>query len=105
MWRDTESRSLAQVADALGKLVMSLGVPPQELWEKIPGVTQSEVRRWKAAASDGDLTTQFAELLNRQASAAEAIGLPVDRRTVPEVPAAPEVPAEGEPGAAVPEEA
>src|SRR5690606_34776775 len=34
-WRDTESRSLAQVADALGKLSQQLGIPPQELWEKI----------------------------------------------------------------------
>lgn len=102
IWRDTESRSLAQVADALGKLVMSLGVPPQELWEKIPGVTQSEVRRWKAAAGGSDIRTQFAELLNRQASEAAAIGLPVERRSLPAEEQTTEAGTEGE---ASPEEA
>jgi hypothetical protein len=46
-WRDTEARALSQTADALGKLVAGLGVPAQELWEKIPGVTQQDVDRWK----------------------------------------------------------
>lgn len=50
-WKDTEPRSLAQTADALGKLVQMLGVPDQELWEMIPGVTQQEITRWKAAAA------------------------------------------------------
>jgi hypothetical protein len=66
-WRDTEARSLAQVADALGKLVTMLGVPPQELWEKIPGVSQQEVERWKARAAEGSALEQLARVLTEQA--------------------------------------
>lgn len=48
VWRDTESRSLAQVADALGKLSVSLGIPARGLWEKIPGVTDQDLDSWEA---------------------------------------------------------
>jgi hypothetical protein len=41
-WRDVESRSLAQVADALLKL-NQLGVPVQVLLKKIPGFTDQDV--------------------------------------------------------------
>lgn len=66
VWRDTESRSLAQVADALGKLVQMLGVPAQELWERIPGVTQQEVERWAATAAQGDAIGQLTRMLDSQ---------------------------------------
>lgn len=50
-WRDTKIRSLAQAADALGKLATMLSIPPEMLIEKIPGWTQTEVeevkRFWK----------------------------------------------------------
>lgn len=68
-WRDTESRSLAQVADALGKMATMLGIPAQELWERIPGVSQQEVERWKAAAQSGDAFANLQALLERQATA------------------------------------
>lgn len=55
VWRDMESRSLAQVADALGKIATQLGVPVQALWERIPGVTQTEVARWKQLAQESDV--------------------------------------------------
>lgn len=48
VWRDTESRSLAQVADALGKLAAQLGIPARGLWEKIPGVTDQDLASWEA---------------------------------------------------------
>lgn len=48
VWRDTESRSLAQVADALGKMATQLGIPPRALWEKIPGVTDQDLQAWEA---------------------------------------------------------
>lgn len=67
-WRDTESRSLSATADALGKLVQMLGVPPQELWERVPGVSQVEVERWKAAAAEGDSLASLTALLDRQAN-------------------------------------
>lgn len=42
LWKDTESRSLAQSADALGKLAQMLGVPFEILWERIPGWTSKD---------------------------------------------------------------
>lgn len=47
-WRDMESRSMAQAADALGKMATMLGVPVEILWEKLPGFTQTDVERAKA---------------------------------------------------------
>lgn len=52
-WRDMESRSLAQAADALGKLAQMLGVPVEMLWEKIPGWTQTDVARAKGLVAQG----------------------------------------------------
>lgn len=72
-WRDTESRSLAQVADALGKLAAQLGIPPAELWERIPGVTDDELDRWRAAAERGDALGNLTAMLERQA-APEPVG-------------------------------
>lgn len=66
VWRDTESRSLAQTVDALGKLVQMLGVPPEVLWERIPNVTQQDVERWKAAAKEADAFEQLNVLLDKQ---------------------------------------
>lgn len=49
LWHDAQNRSLSQVADALGKLATMLGVPVTELWSRIPGVTQADIKRWRAA--------------------------------------------------------
>ena len=48
LWKDTESRSLAQSADALGKLAQMLGVPYEMLWERIPGWTTKDSEDAKA---------------------------------------------------------
>lgn len=47
VWRDTSARSLAATVDALGKLAQMLGVPADELWERVPGVSQQDVQRWR----------------------------------------------------------
>lgn len=66
VWRDTSARSLAQTVDALGKLVTMLGVPPQELWERVPGVTQTDVERWKKAAEQGDAMNRLDGIIEKQ---------------------------------------
>ncbi|HJR89875.1 MAG TPA: phage portal protein [Aeromicrobium sp.] len=71
VWRDTSARSLAQTVDALGKLVTMLGVPPQELWERVPGVTQTDVGRWKAAADQGDAMGRLNGIIEKQMSQQE----------------------------------
>jgi hypothetical protein len=67
-WRDTSARAFAATVDALGKLTQMLGIPPQELWERVPGATQQDVARWKAAAQQGDSFQVLADLLERQAN-------------------------------------
>lgn len=46
-WQDTEVRSLAQAADALGKLHQMLGVPAAALWRMIPDITETDAREWE----------------------------------------------------------
>lgn len=70
VWRDTSTRALAQTVDALGKLSQMLGVPPQELWERIPGVTQTDIARWKETAKQQDSIAQLNAVLDRQLQSA-----------------------------------
>lgn len=73
-WRDTEARAFGMVVDGLGKLAQMLGVPAQELWEEVPGVTQDQVERWRAAAAEGDAFARLAATLERQANEGELVG-------------------------------
>lgn len=67
VWRDTSARTFAATVDGLGKLAVMLGVPAQELWTRIPGVTQQDVERWKSAAEQGGAFAQLQALLEKQA--------------------------------------
>ena len=67
VWRDTSARAFGAVVDGLGKLVTMLGIPPEELWERVPGATQDDVSRWKARAAEGGALDKLTELLDRQA--------------------------------------
>lgn len=78
VWRDTESRSLAQTVDALGKLVQMLGVPPEVLWERIPNVTQQDVERWKAAADKADDMGQLNARIDKQMTALAPAPVPAE---------------------------
>lgn len=66
VWRDTSARAFAATVDGLGKLAQMLGVPPEELWERIPGVTQQDIERWKATAQQGDSFQALTRMLERQ---------------------------------------
>jgi hypothetical protein len=66
-WADTGIRSLAQAADALGKLSQMLGVPPKALWPMIPGVEQADVDEWLTMADDADVLAGLTGLLGAQA--------------------------------------
>jgi hypothetical protein len=76
VWRDTEARALASTVDALGKLTQMLGVPAQELWERIPGVTQTDVARWKSTAKEADAMQQLNAMLEQQMAPAQQPGSP-----------------------------
>lgn len=62
-WRDYESRSLAQTAQALGELATKLEVPVEILWERIPNWTDSDTERAKPLR----LQAQMAALLEEVA--------------------------------------
>ncbi|MFF4244314.1 phage portal protein [Streptomyces sp. NPDC001822] len=65
LWRDMEQRSLAQAADALGKLREQLGIPAKGLWKRVPNVTQTELDEWDDLADEEDSVGQLASALNR----------------------------------------
>lgn len=73
VWKDTESRSLAQIADAWGKIATMLQVPPQAIWERLPNVSDQDIERWKQMAE---------EQAERDAEALAAMGADAD--AVPE---------------------
>jgi hypothetical protein len=63
-WADMESRSMAQAADALGKMATMLGVPLEVLWDKLPGFTTTDVERMKALVDQGDPIGRLLQELN-----------------------------------------
>jgi len=71
IWRDTESRSLGQVADALGKLAQMLGIPRRAMWrmaiELLPWLSQQDLEAWEREADreDGVLEQQMERELER----------------------------------------
>lgn len=67
IWRDTSARAFQATVDALGKLAEMLEVPPQELWERVPGTTQQDIERWKQAADEPDSVESLQRMLDRQA--------------------------------------
>lgn len=93
VWRDTTPRSLAQVADALGKLAQLLDVPPRALWERIPGVTETDIKRWEMLAEDRDALGDITQLLANPAAGAQAPPVPGADDEGDGAPAVPEVPA------------
>jgi hypothetical protein len=60
-WRDTETRSLSQTADALGKVATQLKVPVEMLWERIEGWTDSDTERAKNLIQDGTIDQLLAQ--------------------------------------------
>jgi len=70
VWRDTSARAFAATVDGLGKLVQMLGIPPVELLDRVPGLTQQDRRRIRARMEQGDPLTELAAQLDRQAQPA-----------------------------------
>lgn len=68
IWRDMEQRSLAQSADALGKLSEALGIPKRGLWARVPNATQNELNRWEELLDEEDTTGRLADGLKRAGS-------------------------------------
>jgi hypothetical protein len=68
VWRDTSARAFGAMVDGLGKLAAQLQIPPEALWERIPGTTLQDVRRWKTLRAEGDSMSALTGLLDKQAA-------------------------------------
>jgi hypothetical protein len=68
-WRDTESRSLVQTANALTLLSTGLGIPSEMLWEKLPGWDDADSARAKKLIETGGIDQLLAEIAGQQATA------------------------------------
>lgn len=87
-WQDMEIRSMSQAADALGKMVQMLGVPPTATWQRIPGVERSDVAEWIELLEQGDPVTRLQQTLERQQQASELPDGSPPPESVPDAPAA-----------------
>lgn len=74
VWRDTSARAFGAIIDGLGKVAQMLQVPPQMLWDRIPGTTRQDVERWREAAEALDPMDELAKTLDRQANQPEPAG-------------------------------
>lgn len=68
VWRDTSARAFGALVDGLGKLAAQLQVPVEALWERIPGATLQDIRRWKKLREEGDAMAGLMGELDRQAA-------------------------------------
>lgn len=68
-WQDMQVRSMNQAADALGKYATMLGVPIEALWQRIPGVTKSDVDEWRTLAQRDAARQQRAQIAEAAAAA------------------------------------
>lgn len=78
-WKDTQIRSLAQAADALGKMSQMLGVPLEMLWERIPGFTDFDVERAKQLVlRDDEVMRSLREIMDAAEPAPTTESPPAD---------------------------
>jgi hypothetical protein len=74
-WTDFQSRSMAQAADALGKIAAQLKVPVELLWDRIPGVTPDVAAEWRRyTQANPSAEEQLAAALRGQASGVDSGG-------------------------------
>lgn len=66
-WRDADGTNLAATVDALGKMTQMLNVPAEALWEKVPGITEQDIQRWKELAAVDPLDALTEEIRRQTA--------------------------------------
>lgn len=64
IWRDTSARAFGATIDGLTKAAQMLGVPEEELWPLIPGVTQETVATWRLAKQRADAQQLVQQAVN-----------------------------------------
>ncbi len=87
VWRDTTPRSLGQVADAFGKLATQLEIPVQALWERLPGVTDQDLDRWRQMAEAANPLRDLQAMVDQQLAPQAAAVPPAPEQSPPPVAA------------------
>jgi hypothetical protein len=87
VWRDTSARAFGATIDGLTKVAQMLGVPVEELWAKIPGVTAEDVQAWLLAKQREEAQQIVAQAMAQAAQApaaqlGQAVGTPNAAATV-----------------------
>jgi len=73
-WRDMESRSMAQTADAFGKLAQTLQIPVEVLWDKLGFLTDQDRERARQLRQQGDAVDAIVNELRRGQTSPPGIG-------------------------------
>lgn len=73
VWADTDPRSLAAIADGLGKMAEMLGVPQVALWAELPGMTPAKLRQWVEMKSKSPSLSEDDDTLIRKISEHDAL--------------------------------
>lgn len=85
LWRDIQSHSMAQAADALGKLSDQLGIPKRGLWSRVPGVTAQERQHWEELEETDNVDAALAGATRRASAVGGASTRPTFRKPTPVV--------------------
>lgn len=54
-WRETRIRAFQKIVDTLAVIAEKLNVPPELLWDMIPGVTQNRIEMWRDSISEREI--------------------------------------------------
>lgn len=60
LWADTDTRTMSQAVDALGKAAQMLDVPATMLWDMIPGVNKARADEWRAYRAEHPTSSDLA---------------------------------------------
>lgn len=71
-WKDLENRSLAQTADALGKLADQLNIPVQMLWEQLPFWEREDTARARQLLEEAGADSAMINFLDKLADQQDA---------------------------------
>lgn len=75
MWKDTDTRTISQTVDALGKAAQMLNVPSELLWDQLPGISKTQADSWREyAAEHPDPDTLAAQVYQAQLNPAVTEG-------------------------------
>jgi len=89
VWRDTSARAFGATVQGLAIIAAQLGVPAEELWQRIPGATADDVASWQLAAQRAQAQAIVQQMIQQQQMAAANPGMPGAVTPPPGVPPVP----------------